>query len=182
MTVVWKTIALHCEACGVDCCDDCRLQVDVKLPCGSEEAQKAVSEAFQNKLTVDNLLHAMAPFDGHHTKPAAVTSAIDEMTSLTTTNASGALDVSGKSPRAAPAKEQKRGGCGTMKLEFLRAHILDEPVPAETDPLSLIDRRVRPGEYFVRVSWTGEKKTVRTRTIQSNGRPNLASGLMKFLV
>ena len=83
-------------------------------------------------------------------------------------------------PRLASAPPPR--GVGTMKLEFLRAHVLDEVVAAETDPTTLLNRRVRPGEYYVRVSWTGDSKTVRTRTIQSNGRPKLESGWMKFVV
>lgn len=187
-TVLWKTIALHCEACGVDCCDDCRLQVDLHLPCMSEGAKLAVSAVFQNKVTMDNLMHALAPFDYENDKSQA---AIDDLSRRSTTTAARSdskvslrlINTENKThPSPCNLQAPHHRGVGTMKFDFLRAHVLDEAVPAETDPATLLDRRVRPGEYYVRVAWTGDTKTVRTRTIQSNGRPKLESGLMQFVV
>ena len=78
MSGLWTQIALRCEVCKVDCCDDCRLQVDIQLPCESDVAVKAVDDAIQNRLTFDKLLNVIAPFDdSHRTKQTT------ESTSLT---------------------------------------------------------------------------------------------------
>ena len=59
----WRKISFRCEACGLDCCSDCRVHLDVQIPCGSAKATEIVKNAFQNKLTVSKFLEAMAPVD-----------------------------------------------------------------------------------------------------------------------
>jgi hypothetical protein len=181
MSGIWKTVALQCEVCKVDCCDDCRLQVDVQLPCGSEKAQIAVSQSLQHRWTLDKLLHAIAPFE--NTKEAAA-AAENEISSVR----DGIFGFASSKSNTATSTPAERG-IGTMRFHFIRAHILDEHLPPETDPLTIPDAtqlRVRPGDYYVRVSWNeNTQSTFRTQTImQSTGRPRLdsASGEMHFVV
>lgn len=184
-----KKLALRCEACSIDCCDDCRLRVDIELPCGSAVAEQAVANAIQNKLTFDKLLNVIAP--------------LDDTNRLLTTKTPATLDddtkdrppVDGLPPSTAPSNSGAAGsarterGIGTLRMEFVRAHVWTETLPADTDPLSILNehhieaRLLRPGDYYVRVTWSGSDKTVRTPTIQhSTGRPSLKSGEMRFVV
>ena len=42
--------AFQCEECGCDCCGDCRLRVDIELPCGSEKLVGVLHSSIQFKL------------------------------------------------------------------------------------------------------------------------------------
>ena len=71
--VGWKS-AYRCEACNIDCCKDCQLQVDLQMPCGSSEAAASVAASFHNKLTMQNIMNVMAPWD----EPIGKTGSIHE--------------------------------------------------------------------------------------------------------
>jgi hypothetical protein len=161
-----KTTSWRCERCSVDCCEDCRLQVDVQLPCGSDVAQAAVRHAIQNQWNIDQLLHIMAP--------PPTTSTAD--TTLT--------DVSERSNReTASLVDGVARGLGVLHLKLSRAYILQEALPAEADPhttiLSHPPPPLRPGDYYVRLLWGAghvfrKADSLRTRTIQQcSGRMNL---------
>ena len=188
MSGLWKRIALRCEECKVDCCDDCRLQVDIQLPCGSDAAVNAVANAIQTRLTFDKLLDVIAPFDSDarvkekSSNRLTASIASDHAKSKTVVGAAAATMVG--STAGGNAKVER--GIGTLKLEFIRAHVLEENLPAETDPATIVskkDTRLRPGDYYLRVAWSGSAKTLRTCTIQqSKGRPSLESGAMRFVM
>jgi hypothetical protein len=172
VVVVWKRIAWRCEACSVDCCNDCRLQVDVQLPCGSDAAMAAVKDAIQNRMTVEKLLNAVAPMDDkrlqqqQHKKDTSTTNLAATTTTTTTSTtaiASDAKQIPMALTAASPLGTKTattttiaieshllERGIGTMKLEFIRPHVLVEHLPAETDPgIILLNRdsvRVRPGD------------------------------------
>jgi hypothetical protein len=170
--LVWKRLALRCEECKVDCCEDCRLRVDIQLPCGSELAKRAVSEAIQSRLSLEKLLSVIAP--------------VEDISKLANfKSAAGSLP---KAPIDAASVGTERG-IGALKLNFVRAHVWAEPLPADFDSSTLVsedsgkERRLRPGDYYIRVTQSGSDKSVRTPTIQqSNGRPTLEYGEMRFLV
>lgn len=179
MTIMfmWTTVALHCEVCGVDCCDNCRLQVDLRLPCGSTEAQTAMAASFQSKLSVSKMLQFIAPFDALEKSAIAAKSDVS-CHGHESSQSDKPGGTKGKRNDAKLIKSQKQS-IGTMKLEFIRAYVLEERLPADTDPAVLVDQRVRPGEYYVRVKGENEQ-IVRTPTVQSNGRPSLDQRLMVF--
>ena len=54
-----KRESFRCEECHVDCCGDCRLHVDIKLPCGSSEAKDAVAGAVQIKFRIESLMQVL---------------------------------------------------------------------------------------------------------------------------
>jgi hypothetical protein len=176
-SVIWTKKAYHCEECGVDCCSDCQLHVDIQLSCGSDLAQRAVAKSIQNTLTLINIMNVLAP--------------VDE-------SVHGKLEEETAPPSASPVSKDKRTiitsssrvneegrGIGTLKLDFVQAHLFEDHLSAETERNFDIDRkgaRFRSGDYYVRIAWTGSEKTARTRTIQGTGRPRFESGEMCFNV
>lgn len=154
----WRT-AFQCELCKIDCCQDCRVQVDLSVPCGSQKAKQLAAAAIQNKFTVDNVLNIIAPTD--HLPAVA-------------------------SPNVSPVNSAKQvsvtGSIGKLKLQLLQAYVLVDSISALADPQQVLEKELyRPGDYYVRIHGT---ETVRTRTIQqSNGQPNLQdNGELVFVV
>ena len=193
-----STSSWRCERCSVDCCDDCRLQVDVSLPCGSDLATTAVSNAIQNKLTIDKILNTVAPTsDGTRTNidvssDAESPQVVDDHSERTIPDN---IDVS------VDTNNSTVQGIGILKICLQRAHILKDPLPAETDPMSIVEKvhpHLRSGDYYVRIHWSGggdqvvtvgdreqTLTSVRTRTIQrSSGQLNFSfdNEIMRFVV
>ena len=90
-------------------------------------------------------------------------------------------------------------GIGVMKMNFVRAYILKEPMPVETEANEILamsrnnnttttivgslGTQFRPGDYYIRVTWTGGAKSARTRTVQSaGGRPKFRTNELRFTV
>lgn len=164
----------HCEGCGVDCCADCRLQVDIRLPCGSELAERARAEAIQNKLTMANIINTVAPVvpESNGNGPEA-THGTDV----------GASEHSRRTSAAASPALQEDSGIGTVRLEFVRALVFEHPVAVDEDPATLEpEARVKKGDYYMRVTPLGGTGSKRTRTMQNTGRPKFDSDEMKFRV
>jgi hypothetical protein len=161
---LWKMNSFRCEECSVDCCGDCRLQIDIKLPCGSDLARDAVSSAIQNTLSIDKILNILAPVD-HSNKPAQTT-------------------------RATPVgfdekDEEGSAGIGILNLEFVRSFVLQESVPPETDPAEVLGREqtsFREGDYYMRVTRVGSNDTARTHTIQNTGKPKFEAEQFRLKV
>jgi len=172
---LWKEKAYHCEECNVDCCSDCQLQVDVQLPCGSELTQSVVKKMIRNRLTLSNILHAVAPLEELHVK------AKEGMLLSSGSDISKQKSIHASTSRIGG----DNGGIGTLKIDFFQAHLFEETLPAETERNLVIDRkgvRFRSGDYYIRITTAGSKKTARTRTIQGTGRPRFESGEMRFNV
>jgi hypothetical protein len=199
----WK-----CERCFVDCCDDCRLQVDVQLPCGSEDTKTAVRNAIQNKFTVDKLLNVLAPIhDDHSNDPTKIASNVQPLsqghyerattgTMMTVVDRNGTAIVPENSANNDDQVDTGIQGIGVLKLNLIRAYILKDTLPAETDPVTIVsnqqrsntqhqEQKLRPGDYYVRILWSGNNNSVRTRTIQQcSGQLNLnfENETMRFVV
>jgi hypothetical protein len=162
-----KTKLYHCEVCGIYCCDDCRISVEVKLPCGSDLAKQAREEAAQSMLSVDKILNVLAPVD-----------------------ASAAKRPSSNKRRTSMVdywQEEEKDRIGTMKLEFIGALVFEEALPANSNATELLRKnndaiKLRTGDYYIRVSWTGSPRTSRTPLTQNTGRPRFEAEEMRFNV
>ena len=157
----WGKQSFRCEVCGLDCCSDCRLHVDLQLPCGSEKATERTGKLIQNKLTISSFLETMAPVDDSYEQKKRELSTIDGDTSLTDTRSLTTHTTRGD-----------RGRIGVMKMNIARACVFESILPATTEPDELVKHTgaLRPGDYYVRVCRTGAEGSARTRTIPSPGR------------
>jgi hypothetical protein len=169
-SLFWSSGTQQCEVCQLDCCPDCLLSVDVRLPCGSEVARTAVVQAIQNKWTLDRLMDVVAP---------------------TTQKSSSSNNNNNKKKMALPSSPVVVGsdgsgtigpasaGIGVLRLEISKVFVLMESLPPETDPVEVValKQQLRPGDYYVRVG------NQRTRTIQqSKGLLNFESHLCEFVL
>ena len=59
--LVGRNAGFHCEECGIQCCSDCRLHIDIQIPCGSETAKKKTAP----KLNMNSLLSIVAPDEAY---------------------------------------------------------------------------------------------------------------------
>ena len=156
MSGLWVQKAFRCEECNIDCCGDCRLQVDIKLACGSELASKAVSDAVQNNLTMDKVLRVLAP--------VRRSAGVHHRTAERATR----IGFEGGS------NQSQTLGIGTLNLGFVRSYVLGKSLPPESDPsdaLSSEQTSFRQGDYYMRVTRVGSDDTARTHTIQNTGKP-----------
>ena len=171
--VGWKS-AYRCEACNIDCCKDCQLQVDLQMPCGSREAAASVAASFHNKLTVQNIMNVMAPWDETTRKTESLheSSLVSKSASVHTTDANGA------------AESNLRGGIGTLQVHISRAHVFEKTLHPETAPNDVFrEGTVKRGDYYVRLtSNEPEPQSRRTRTIQNSGVPHFDSEQLEFNV
>lgn len=154
----------HCEACSVVCCGDCRLNVDLEIPCGSEEARSRVETSMQSKITLSNILSIIAPDEGYTEKTK-----IGEATVSGTTTAN---------------HRDNPGGIGCLRIEFKRANLFEQPLPPDESPDAVFAsiRPSRDGEYYARItSSMGDTKMARTRPVYS-GNPHFNSKEIQFLV
>jgi hypothetical protein len=192
----------HCEICEIYCCSDCRLNVDLQIPCGSETARNIVEHSIQNKLTMGNLLSIVAPvvsLDGSAKNNPALNNN-DPQRNVGFQKQSTELSSSSMTTTTAPMPrlrlvndfDEKEPGVGCLKLEFVRACLFERPLLAESELTSVTSSLattgrggagLRRGEYYARVTCSsGTKKTARTRTVQSIGTPNFGSDEMRFNV
>lgn len=161
----WRVKAYRCEICDIDCCSECQLRANLQLPCGSSEAQKAVSEAFQTKFSVNKILSVVAPeqrFVGQNKHGDKNFENQDVQVTIA------------DSSQIAPLFS----GIGTINLRLIRASIFDKPISPESDINNADEVNIRggskgrAGDYYVRVSWTGSgKKSLRTETIYQTSKP-----------
>jgi hypothetical protein len=149
MSAIRARPAYRCEKCKVDCCEDCMLQVDIKMPCGSLEAQDVAKHSIQNKLSLNSILNTVAPVGGN------------------VTLAEGADHPSNQSTGAFK-------GIGIIEISFLRAYVLDEPWSPESDAGDILtDEKTsfKTGDYYMRMTRVGSKDSARTQTIQNSSKP-----------
>lgn len=167
-----RNAGFHCEACSIQCCPDCRLHVDLQIPCGSEAARIVAEKSISNKMSVDNILSIVAPDEAFAQKKT------EEMTSD---------DGSVQSTKSSGFKFTSKGGAiGRLKLDFVRACLFDRNMPADSDPHMVFgeksSQKLRVGDYYARISLLNSHKTARTRTLQSTGMPNFDAAEMQFNV
>lgn len=157
MSGIWKVSSFKCEECGIDCCSDCRLQVDVQLPCGSEEARKAAEAAAGAQFTTDKLLNWVAPLE-------------ESIAQLT----HGSHHFTPESPYARLSDDEP--GIGKVRFNFIQAYVLQNPLPADSHvDLNPPLLNLKLGDYYIRVARSDTTKTVRTRTVQRATRPQFNS-------
>lgn len=176
--VGWKS-GYRCEACNIDCCKDCQLQVDLQVPCGSSVAEAAVAASFHNKLTMHNIMNVMAPWDEAPQK----TTPLSESEHIVKAGAPGSRDADEIASKSVSEKER---GIGTLQMHIARACIFEKALHPESNPedvfKELHDQAARKGDYYVRLTSSGNEENRRTRTIQNTGRPQFDSEELLFNV
>ncbi len=153
----------RCEVCKLDCCEDCQLRVDVKLPCGSNIANTRVAQLLKSKLTVSKIYSIIAPVKetSENKSDAAVTSA-----------SSQGKDV------GVPKTIDWSEGVGTLRLRIIKACLFQRPFPPESEISHILkhsDRWLRRGDHYARVSWTDSKETKRTKVVFQTAKPRFDS-------
>ncbi|GKY94104.1 hypothetical protein MPSEU_000376800 [Mayamaea pseudoterrestris] len=163
--------AYRCEVCAIDCCSDCQVQVDAKLPCCSDAAEQARNKAIQNRLTVESILNTVAPVDG---PDSSLQSGSEHSRGERAKMLAAALGDSTDTGR----------GIGTVTFSIIRACILENPVEPHADAMLLTEQslRLRHGDYYVRVASSDNLRTKRTQTVQSTSRPKFANNEISFNV
>lgn len=184
--LIGRNGGFHCEQCNIDCCSDCRLNVDIRVPCGSEAAQEFVDKIQKAKLSFSGLLNYVAPDKAFEQKR------IDEES----------IHHSQHPDREANHKKFETGQAnkGTLedgvevarfRVDVVKACLFQQNLPAwERIPFGAYNEEplvtasslppVRKGDYYVRISTTASDKTLRTPTLQNTGMPNFQSSEMLF--
>jgi hypothetical protein len=159
----WGKASFGCEVCGLDCCGDCRVHLDVQIPCGSSKAIEIVGKAIQNKLTVSKFLEAMAPVDEDYEVKKREESFSPQ---------DGDLSLTDTKTELGTVTRGEKGRVGVLKLSVARACVFSEPLSAVTEPDDVVSHQgeMRSGDYYVRVCRTDSESSARTRTIPSGGR------------
>ena len=169
ITTGWLQGSFECEACHIYCCRDCQLQVDVRIPCGSELSTIAVKKAQKYQISLGQIMSTLAP-QYENGKP------VDESGPADTTNVGA---VRGDEDSARDIK-----GIGIMNIRVLKACLFDKTYPSETEPSNVFDLDVssnlRSGDHYVRVSWMGSKESKRTKTVLQASKPVFDSENMVF--
>jgi len=161
----------ECEACHIFCCRDCQLQVDVRIPCGSELSTIAVKKAQQYQVpSLGQIMTTLAPkLDVEHTA-----NLFGSNTNPNQQNGQPSFNLmhEGKS----------MDGIGIMNVRILRACLFDKTFPPETEPNEVFDSdfNLRNGDHYVRISWLGSKESKRTKTVLQTSKPLFDSEEMIF--
>lgn len=170
----------HCEACGIDCCGDCRLNVDLRVPCGSDKAQEIVEKSFGSKMHLSNLLSMVAPDEAFEQQKIAEESMHMPGRDSLSTAAGAGWNRKSLSTTLGGSPE----GIGQLRLEIVRACLFEEHLsPHELVPLvdsAISLPKMRNGDYYVRVSATGSDKSTRTPALQNTGMPHFHAPEMRL--
>ena len=179
----------RCEVCGIDVCGDCRLNVDLMVPCGSDLASDIVEASFRNKMSPSGLLSYIAPDEAYEEKcqniveqeafkhKNSVSSIISSKQSLAMTTFSSPVQVVGE-------ELNKTTGIGRCRFEIIRACVFQQGTSALNDFSEEQEKLcLRKGDYYVRVSISDSERSTRTPTLQkTRGKPNFRSNEMKFSI
>jgi len=167
--------SFECEACSIFCCRDCQLQVDARIPCGSELAIIAVKKAQQ---------YQIPSFGDIMTKVAPKLDEEQDKTSSDGVGGSKQQQLQRRQSSLNKLKSEGRSieGIGIMNIRVLRACLFDKTFPSEAEPSELFksDYNLRNGDHYVRVSWLGSKETKRTKTVLQTPKPLFDSEEMTF--
>lgn len=178
----------RCEVCSIDCCGDCRLHVDLRVPCGSDLASDIVEASFRNKMSASGLLSLMAPDEAYEEKREAsnhplgnknsVSSIISSKQSLSTTAYDSPIPIAGT--ESSPLE-----GIGRCRFEITTACIFLKGKKTLNDASSEENEKIllRKGDYYVRCSMSGSDRSARTPTLQkTGGMPHFRSAEMRFSI
>ncbi len=189
MGIVRNGSGFRCEVCGIDVCGDCRLNVDLMVPCGSDLASDIVEASFRNKMSASGLLSYIAPDEAYEEKrqlmleqepsrnKISASSIISSKQSLGMTGYSAPVAAAGIEPNAA-------NGIGRCRIEIIRACVFQESTTTLEDFSEQQTKLgLRKGDYYVRVSVSDSERSARTPTLQkTRGMPNFRSAEMRFSV
>jgi hypothetical protein len=173
----------NCEECGIDCCSDCRLNVDIRVPCGSDKAQEFLEKTQQGKMSISGLLNYVAPddtFEQKRIEEESMHSSRQKGSMLSTTDPTAS--------RRLLESQEEISGIGCFHVEIITACLFRQVLPAwsatpfgenlKQDSLPAL----RKGDYYVRISTSGSHKTFRTPTLQNTGMPHFQSSEMSFSI
>lgn len=168
LTGGWAQCGFECEACHIFCCRDCQLQVDIRLPCGSELAKIAVTKA--QRYQIGQIMTTLAP----QKEP------VDEGQDKQQSKRTGVRD----SDAVNDAKTlRKIEGIGTLSVRVLNACLFDKTFPPDAEPTEIFQldsSNLRHGDHYVRISWLGSKDSKRTKTVLQASKPVFDSDEMVF--
>ena len=172
--VPFRATCYQCETCNIVCCTDCQLRVDVRLPCGSDEAKKAAEIVRRSTVSgaLGELMTVVAPVDKE------VDDGIDGKVSNSL--ATGKADQT----RRTGLSHDTIDGVASLRIKLVRACLFDRPYAPETDLdyiLKKEGRALRVGDHYARITWTGSgTESKRTRTVFQTARPLFDSEVMVF--
>ncbi|KAG7364259.1 hypothetical protein IV203_037461 [Nitzschia inconspicua] len=184
--LIGRNGGFHCEQCGIDCCGDCRLNVDIRVPCGSDAAQEFVDKIQKAKLSLSGLLNYVAPDEAFEQKRIGE----ESIHQSRHTNKVSVLAGDGGMKTKQDLNEDGVQ-IGRFRVEIVKACLFQQNLPPweqipfeayEVGVVGSLSSRppVRKGDYYVRISTTATDKTLRTPTLQNTGMPNFHSSEMIF--
>eukprot|EP00934_Nitzschia_sp_Nitz4_P002896 Nitzschia sp. Nitz4//scaffold4_size323378//155410//158685//NITZ4_000662-RA/size323378-processed-gene-0.354-mRNA-1//-1//CDS//3329553405//2886//frame0 len=153
-----------CEDCAITCCNDCRLNVDVEVPCGSDEARLLLQKSIRNKISLTNIMSVVAP-DAEYSERKRALQLQDLNESKT--NITSFLE----------GNENLRNGIGQLRVIFVKARLFEQYLPPDVDPEEVFEvtEPLREGEYYARVTSSADKdKMAKTRPVFA-GTPHFKS-------
>lgn len=169
--MVGKNSGFRCEVCSIPCCSDCRLNVNLKMPCGSDDARAFVERSIQNKMSVSNILSIVAPDEQYLEMRKSDDRVVD------------AVGLRSSDEKSQHDKERIQG-IGTVSVEFLRARLFEHSLSPNESPENVFSHSfpARVGEYYARItSSVHPSKMSRTRPVYA-GTPQFNSMKAEFTV
>jgi len=174
----WMQGNFECEACHIFCCRDCQLQVDVRIPCGSEVAKMAVKNAQKYQISFNQLMTTLAPHDDNgYTNGASVHDGAESKPKHR--NALSELETQ----QSSESKVTSINGIGLLRIRVLKACLFEKNLPPEAEPGEIFDpdfSNLRTGDHYCRISWSGSKDSRRTKTVLQASKPVFESEEMIF--
>ena len=181
--VGWK-LAHRCEHCGVTCCTDCLIQIDLQLPCGTATTKEVVERDEQSRWTLERVLATVAPDESyqkkktkHEAKKQRVVGVVDEQRPRRI----GALETS-----LQPSHDSSSSGVGKLLVSIDSAYLFADQLPMETELDAVFTESVRHpqrvADHYVRVTAHGSVESKRTHTIQNTATPRFESDVWVFEV
>ena len=191
MGIFKNGMGFRCEVCNIDCCSDCRLHVDLRVPCGSDLASEIVEASFRNKLSPSGLISIVAPDEVYLEKRRSLLEE-DESVQRGRLNATSSIITSRQSiysngphsPLSSSAAELNTiEGIGRCRFDVVTACLFFQNVSSWNDNNGENNElpALRKGDYYVRISTSDSDKSARTPTLQkTGGMPHFRSAQMKF--
>jgi hypothetical protein len=184
-------VGFRCEVCNIDCCSDCRLHVDLRVPCGSDLASEIVEASFRNKLSPSGLISIVAPDEVYLEKQRSLLEEDESMhrgrlnsTSSIITSRQSTYSNGPHSPLSSSAAELNTiEGIGRCRFDVTTACLFLQNVSSWNDNNDESNElpALRKGDYYVRISTSDSDKSARTPTLQkTGGMPHFRSAQMKF--
>jgi len=187
----------RCEVCNIDCCSDCRLHVDVKVPCGSDLASDIVEASFRKKMSPSGLLSYIAPDEIYEEKIQSMLegdaskqpsgnrdSTISIHSSKYSSKQTHAMTAYTSSGSIDSTQSNILEGIGRCRFEIITARLFEQHISIQNESSQENEKPIlRKGDYYARVSMSDSDRSARTPTLQkTGGEPFFRSAEMKFCV